>query len=530
MRIVTDSCLDGGYLREVKTSVNSEYYARSYSQGVISNIKKGEDWISLIEKTDKKYVLVSLPPGFGKSYSIGTLKREGTIIYCSQQPARPATSTLVGWDRFPTRHTEKIVSETEALPDGSPVIEYSRKKIENPTGNCKFAWVHVNAMTSRLGESICKKCPLHTQCVNGRGDGYGFINEVRATIKQQRYRAHFKTLTKLPKDCTLIIDEVKASANPVETVSLDWKVFERLSFYLDKIGLLEVYSTFKEILLSLKSLARKTYGGNHEEMLRILDRIKPILMQHKETLLAEENNHIDELFRQTFRGRIKTIPTRWLDLIYRVFAGEIRLSCTTKQMMFTMVNEQARELVKSSKQTIFLDGTLSVQELSLMYDIPVDEILVISSEAKTDNVLVEIYDIGFEITNRLDLVKSTKVELLRDELQEQGVGIITWKSLADASSLTLLATSRGSNEFQTKQVVAMLGLPRIALSAAEAEYIVLGGDKKGFKLYYENLLVSEIRQAIGRLRAEQRETDLLTFKIYAKLSPKTLPEYLCIRR
>jgi hypothetical protein len=103
--------------------------------------------------------------------------------------------------------------------------------------------------------------------------------------------------------------------------------------------------------------------------------------------------------------------------------------------------------------------------------------------------------------------------------------IHTWDR---TTNLIHMSDARGSNAFQTKDIVVSVGDSRRNLGAVLAEYCVIKGtlvdfNDAGFKAYNHSVNASDIKQEIGRLRNERRRQEKLKFILISDRSNIDIP-------
>lgn len=489
------------------------------AQKLITNVRKNEyspDWLNSLVKSTDKYHLINLPVGFGKTHAIGNIETDNTVYYVCQQPDYPSTKTLENWFRFPIRHSAKRQIGFFNIP--------TFEKEKNPTGNCSYAHLHRVVMSVDADISICNFCSLKQQCLSSTGDGYGFLYELRqVNAEAKRLRSHINSLETLPKNSTLILDEVKTAAYPVKVTSISYKDLE----HLEKL----ISDDFKlyDFIFALRRASNNTkYGLSHEQVITIAKNTINSFLPINQILELEEiylHNAISSFFR---KAKLKLYP-KFFSLLWETLNfSKNRLIANNQGLQIIQKNTRVSALLESASKVIFLDGTITKDEINLYYDIPTEKLTTVSALGYVNNIKITIVpDLGFEINNQTS--DTYKVKQIKQVLMDLNYSIITWKMFCEEGDLTFLSTSRGSNAFQDKTKIALLGLPKINYGYSKAEWQCLNGDSKILSLdaYYTSQLQSELIQAIGRLRAERRRTEALECLIISDLHHSSLPDFDC---
>lgn len=482
------------------------------------------NWLPKILESAEKFHHVALPVGFGKTHTIGGIQTSKHVFYLSQQPDYPATQTLEDWARFPVRHSGKKESDCKRYV----VPTYNKVKIGK--GNCQYAFEHRQVLQAQAEYSICKFCPVESQCKTSQGEGYGFLYELRqlATNEGNRIRSHANSLSVLPPDSILVIDEAKIAAPPTISTLIAYSELEHLEKLIpDSLHFYDFIYTLR------KKAVNKQYGLNHEEVISIANRTLKINEASVTEILEKEDAYtFNTVLALSRKGKKVKLQKSFFSILWHALqgAGGV-LTADTKGIQIVKKNEKINTLINSASKVIFLDGTISKDELCIYYGLDKNSINSYYHESYQNNLILTIVpDFAFEIKNKEE--HTIEVVRLKTKLESLGYAIITWKQFCTKDDLTFLSTSRGSNAFQEKDKIAILGLPRVNYGAIAAEYQVLTKELENSHLtlsqYYNNLVVSETIQAIGRLRAERRRDTALECLIVAKdLSHKTFPDFNC---
>ncbi len=463
------------------------------------------NWLDSIKKSSKTFHLVNLPVGAGKSHAIGDINIDNPVYYLSLQPDLPATKNLAIWDRFPIRYSE--IKENKK----------SKNKVgKESNGNCLYAYEHTKLLNATDEINICSLCEKKQLCSTSQGEGYGYLYEIRNFYKDKiKVRIHAKSLTAISNDSYIIIDEVKSACPAINSQFISFKELYLLEkLFSDKLNF---YFFVRQLENQVKT---KFFGIEHEEILKLIG-----LLNFDDIDIKEENTkvliYIIKTIQREKNKKTKTfLPSSILYFLYeknaRFYATKGGLQIITKNNYNHLFN---------AEKVIFLDATLPKEILNLYYDLT--EVTTYFAKPYTNNLLITVVpDFDIDITNQSN--KPKVIQKLQNTLIAQGFSIITWKKYATEDSLVFLSTSRGSNKLEKAKKIAILGLPRPHYGVVKEEWLLLEGQKKDISLkpYYDYLVLSELEQAIGRLRNTRRKDEALECLIISKdFALENLPYY-----
>ena len=148
-----------------------------------------------------------------------------------------------------------------------------------------------------------------------------------------------------------------------------------------------------------------------------------------------------------------------------------------------------------------------------------------------DNLtIIQVTGLGLVGHDRSDS-KNKQVVALKQEFKQihSDIENIDFKKFAD--KFCWFNGNRGSNEFETRSALASFGIPYQDIGSLQAIYITLTGDHNvdkdapGFSAFVRWHTQSEIAQTPGRLRANLRSNELLTYYFCADYDLDFLQEF-----
>jgi hypothetical protein len=235
------------------------------------------------------------------------------------------------------------------------------------------------------------------------------------------------------------------------------------------------------------------------------------------------------------------IPS-WLPALFDCLLGNkrINLSINNGKLTITKLSKRHRNIIKGAGFSIALDATKSKQDYALSLGISPDEILEVSEvKQNTPNLTIHIIKgMGRGGKQRRDC-KQDKYKIAINAIatrhQGQNIGLIDHKSAVanyqDLGHKTgyWYRDTRGSNQFQTTQVMVSVGSPCPNLGQVAAEYQTLTGysptpDQRTGRYgdWVKRKIKAELIQYGGRLRAHLRPTEELHCYFVADLDDDTL--------
>jgi hypothetical protein len=218
------------------------------------------------------------------------------------------------------------------------------------------------------------------------------------------------------------------------------------------------------------------------------------------------------------------LPLYWLPDFLEAWKGDGAFHASWGVLSIYRKNPKHQELVNSAQFNIFLDATLTANQLKLKLDID-DPVLVIEQQRPNyaNLSVINVTGLGKLPKNRSPSL-TARVNALKETLTKlhSQLGIIDWKAIADTATdrreYGHFVDGRGVNRFSDADALASFGIPYQNIGVMAAEYQVmtgqpvnLGDENSTFQKYLTELLRAEIIQEIGRLRAHRRSNVDLTF-------------------
>lgn len=230
----------------------------------------------------------------------------------------------------------------------------------------------------------------------------------------------------------------------------------------------------------------------------------------------------------------KSVLKQWfLDFLSAVYEGDRSLHIHWKfnpkekewevELSITIPDYRHRAIASSFKNTIFLDATLSPEDLALKLGCRVDEIFVCRQESPNHGnlELIQVSDMG-----RMGMQRGK-------EQQRQTAAIVAHYKEIDPNTQVIdfkrneadgawWVDSRGVNDFLTTTTLILVGTPCRNLNDLLAEYALLTGDHnaedEAFKGFVDRKILADFHQAIGRLRSHRRPGEKLTIVLLSNFN------------
>ncbi len=403
------------------------------------------------------------------------------------------------------------------------------------------------------------------KCAAGMAEGSGHKYQRRQTLEDARkIRGHYYSFPQ-PLDLTAINLE-EATNNELWDYSKDiiiWEEFNRAfsgtkvlygsnadiaqSFDLLWAKKPELYKKFmhiREVFVQLfnnpKDLPR--HGYNHEELLPMLatsDITKKDIEEIQSLFTLEDKIVIPDRINY---GDVKGIPKESIDLTNRVFAqeaikethsnfenmpsnilpillsvlagfegGALRFGKIGKHygINVTYADNRSIAIAAAAKCNLLLDATGTIENATAKYRIQ-------------KNAVIQIEEIAPSLNN-LEVIHVKMTGLASNEYSDsglfriyKGLEVIKHKHGVDTPVIGLkkyrqklgfdghwFNESRGSNDYEGKETMVLVGSPNTNMGAAQDEYYTWYGTLEGFEEHYEQLQQNEIIQAFGRSRAHR---------------------------
>lgn len=493
-----------------------------------------------------KYILDVSPPGTGKSYDSGLVTPElfgvQQVIYLSDQHRNPTVETLSnGWSDLEARHA----GLTRVSTNGGTRLQRSvTGDIPSVTANCSRNKVlntlrdkHVSgADTASL---ICGTCILREPCINSDGPGYGYLNQRRNTLGSPLLRAHPDSLPDpedFPLDDVLLIwDEPSQNFQVKNSITVTFSDLQQTIAALMPFP--ELFCAVQPLLTALLPLLDGSvnlgrHGMGHLEVAGRLPSVSgvsvgaiaQVLAPHLGFLNTTSDYGVDlqdlpRELRKKFSehdGAIASqakeqVVKQWLAPLVRVLQGSAGcLQVTRRGLTLSLPTLRHRGMAAAARGNVFLDGTLSREDLALKLGCSLEDICVVRQKIPaTPNLeIIQVGDVG-------------RLGMQRGGDQMKRTGALSRYFREDDASTRLLdfknfeadgawwRDSRGVNDFLSVKTLVLIGTPCRNLFDLGAEFAIVCGrfasdDDPEFKAFVHRTVLAEIHQAIGRLRAHRR--------------------------
>ena len=499
------------------------------------------------------YVLDISPPGTGKSYDCGCITPDDfdvqQVIYLSDQHRNPTVETLErsnGWSDLEARHGG--LSRTSSN-SGTRLQRSNKGDIPAVAANCSRMGVlntlrDKNVSGADTASLICGTCVLREACCNADGPGYGYLNQRRNTLGAPQLRAHPDSLPN-PEEFSfaaslLIWDEPGQNFKVKQTVSVTLADLQQtIAALMPYPALFCMVQPLLTALLPLLdgSVNLGRYGMGDDELRQRLPDVSQVdvtaiaqlLMPHLGFLNSTSDYGVDladlpKELRKRFTERDSEISSlareqvikQWLAPLLRILQGA--LGCVQVNrfgLTLTLPTFRHRTLAQAASGNVFLDGTLSREDLALKLGCSPDEIQVVRQAIpKVGNLeLIQVSDIGRAGMSRGgDQLKRTAAIVEHYQALDESTRVLDYKKFeADGA---WWRDSRGVNDFLEVQTLILIGAPCRNLNDLAAEFAVVTGsypsvEDELFKTFVNRAVLAEIHQAIGRLRAHRRPDESL---------------------
>ncbi|NJR55657.1 MAG: hypothetical protein HC768_14455 [Acaryochloris sp. CRU_2_0] len=393
---------------------------------------------------------------------------------------------------------------------------------------------------------ICGTCILREACINAQGPGYGYLSQRRDTLGSSLLRAHPDSLPDpedYPLEDTLLIwDEPGQNFQVKQSVTVTYADLQQTITAL--ISYSEIFALVQPLLSALLPLLDGSaklgkYGLNHLEVTgRLPDmagvklgEIAQILLPNLGFLNTTADYGIDladlpkqlrkkfsdrdsEMAEQAREGVIK----QWLIPLIRILQGGPGcMQVSHYGLILNLPAPRHRALAQAAQANVFLDATLSREDLALKLGCSPDEIKVVCQVVPDvgNLVITQVTDMKRMGMSRGgdQLKRVAAITGHYRDLDADTTGILDFKKFMEDGAWW--RDSRGVNDFLEVQTLVLVGTPCRNLFDLAAEFAIVCGycpeeDDPVFKAFVNRTVLAEIHQAIGRLRAHRRPGESLT--------------------
>lgn len=585
-----------------KSEVEVEVEPEKTSPAIEFNAGERLETYSEAKKREYKYVLDISGTGTAKSYDAGLATPSmfglNRIIYVSAEYRNASTPTLARHPGLESRHNSLYRDEFGKL---RRVNEKRQPYVVPP--NCGRTDT-LNALRNKnipgadTAELICKTCPHFEPCRGGAT--YDYLNQRAKKLKEEKWlRMHQNSLPSFVNDnldledpvhypdIGLIWDEASQiltyhKSTEVEASDLD-RVIADLTLKLPN-----EFEKLRLLLTTLKQLLNKEikqpdrYGFKDRELRKLLvipdeiniDLIKEALQPDLNNLLNDTQEKygvsmadmprqvrkdFSESDRKTAEKIKQNLALNWFPDFLDILAGNIKGGSFRSQhetLTLTLPDSRFIEIAQEAGLNIFLDATMSVEELALILGCDPSEILVIEqTELEVDNLeFIQVATVGrLGVGSQRSEFCNKRLKAIIDQIQsdsEETLPVYDFKSQGKEGdgSRHWFVESRGVNDLEEAKGLIAVGTPCPNISELEARFTVLYGrtpvrgtehikypiqvngtpsqdlqpwfDMKvsadpEFRNFVRRRILEEIHQLKGRLRANRRPDEKLKIHFIA---------------
>ena len=501
------------------------------------------------------------PTGTGKSYDSGLLTpaefEAERAFYTSNDRRNSTVPTLAEWQEVEARHNGLTVD---------PAGKLRRRKdgqAATVAANCArteaIGVLRSKNIQGADGDTVCQTCPVLNACKFSSGKGYGFKHQRRQALMAERLRVHPASLPDPSEDFSYaktvnIWDEASASVQNSRAIAVSVADLDQLISHL-ACQAPQQFIQLQPLLSSLKSLLTSNqphYGFGYHDVLKALPELdfsaldwnllSETLQPNLSGLKPPDEIDLDQLAPKERRGLglvkraliretaqtqseqaeilKQTVLKQWFSEFLGVLnggTGDVRIH--HGKLTLTLPDNRHRAVIEASKLNIFLDATLTRQDLALKLGCDPDEIFVCRQRVlKPKNLsITQVTDLG-KLTQQRGDDKQRRVAAIATHYQAQDptTKVIDFKRFeADGA---WWRDSRGVNDFLKVKTLLLVGTPIANIAHLLSEYSILTGthpteEDAGFKAYVDRTIRAEFHQAIGRLRANRRPDEQLQVTI-----------------
>jgi hypothetical protein len=385
---------------------------------------------------------------------------------------------------------------------------------------------------------------LREGCINADGPGYGYLNQRRNTLGFPLLRAHPDSLPDpedFPLDDVMLIwDEPSQNFQVKNSITITFADLQQTIAALMPFP--ELFCAVQPLLTALLPLLDGSvnlgrHGMGHLEVAGRLPSVSHVAVGAVAQVLAPQLGFLNTTsdygvnladlpreLRKKFSehdGAIASqakeqVVKQWLAPLLRVLQGSSGcIQVTRRGLTLSVPAVRHRGMARAARGNVFLDGTLSREDLALKLGCSPDEIMVVRQKIPVAKNLevIQVGDVG-----RLGMSRGG------DQLKRTGA-LSRFFHEDDESSRTIdfknqnadgawWRDSRGVNDFLDVKTLVLIGTPCRNLFDLGAEFAIVSGrfasdDDPEFKAFVHRTVLAEIHQAIGRLRAHRRLDEAL---------------------
>jgi hypothetical protein len=432
------------------------------------------------------------------------------VIYLSDRHRNPTVETLGrgnGWWDLEARHGGLTRKSSNS---GTRLQRSVKGDVPAVTANCSRIGVlnslrEKNVSNADTASLICGTCILREACCNADGPGYGYLNQRRNTLGAPQLRAHPDSLPNPDEfsfeESLLIWDE------PGQNFKVKQSINVTLADLQQTIAALMPYPALfcmvQPLLNALLPLLDGSVNlgwdgmGDGELRNRLPDvsgvdtaAIAQLLMPHLGFLNSTSDYGVDladlpKELRKRFTERDTQVANQareqvikqWLAPLLRILQGTLGcVQANRHGLTFTLPTFRHRMLAQSASGNVFLDGTLSREDLVLKLGCSPNEIQAVRQAIpKVGNLeLIQVTDMGRAGMSRGgDQLKRTAAIVGHYQQQDESTRVMDYKKFeADGA---WWRDSRGVNDFLEVRTLILIGAPCRNLNDLAAEFAVVTG-------------------------------------------------------
>lgn len=229
-----------------------------------------------------KYVLDTSGTGGGKSYDTGLIEPElwgfERAWYISPEHRNPSTATLASWADLEARHSGLTGDERGKVRR----VTNADQEIAVQS-NCSragaIAILRAKNVEGADADTACNTCPMLNGCKHFSGNGYGFKNQRRNALLNERIRSHPDSLP-MPDEWDYsrefgIVDEAGETLATDKKLNVQIDDLTELRLALVEAGLYQQYKPVLDTLQALLTQPAGRWGRPHHEIVDTLRALLP---------------------------------------------------------------------------------------------------------------------------------------------------------------------------------------------------------------------------------------------------------------
>ncbi len=360
------------------------------------------------------------------------------------------------------------------------------------------------------------------------------------------------------------LDEAMKQIKPTISVEAELSDFDQMFGEVES-KLPKVHEALKQVRLAIRPFlagedapTKETYHGWNDATIRnllpqlgaeaiadIIEQLKSIQPNFEEILTEPDGFTKDGVAAQDRKGvsngtskfirshlrqesyrasadKLKSLPSNWLIPFLEVLSGTQRgaLRINNGKLAVITANTRHAQVLAAMEFVVYLDATANREYLGLSLGIEAENILHVEQEPEQVGNLsiVQITDFGLLNHDRSKSVKE-RLGALKPALRllHPDISFIEHKLHAEEGDGWWFNHNRGSNEYMERSAIASFGTPYENVGQLQDLWLTLTGDRNvakdapGFSRFVTWQAESEVAQAVGRLRANIRAEEQLTY-------------------